>query len=68
METGFVAGQLHFSSMPPHGNPINGPSCTWSSFFIVTIFSRPPLLSSGEFMGTDSEVPGSIPGSTTFSE
>jgi hypothetical protein len=29
---------------------------------------RPPLWSGGQFLATDLEVPGSIPGASTFSE
>jgi hypothetical protein len=29
---------------------------------------QPPLWSSGQFLAADSEVPGSIPDATTFSE
>jgi hypothetical protein len=38
-------------------------------YFLLLLFYRPPLWSSGqEFLATDPEVPGSIPGATRFSE
>ena len=39
-------------------------SCAW----LVLWWRMPPLWSSGQFLATDTEVPGSIPGATRFSE
>jgi hypothetical protein len=56
------------SSWSLQGYTVILPTSRVAIFVLLSFVMRPPLWFSGQFLATDAEVPGSIPGATWFSE